>query len=49
MKKDKRTYIGFGLLCLGIAAWAYGGLCTAESDTVLQKAVSICLECIGIG
>ena len=50
MKKQGReqVYMTFILLGLAIASCAFG-VCRGEADTVLQKAVTICLECIGIG
>lgn len=35
--------VALGLICIGI------GILREESLTVLQKAVNICMECIGIG
>ncbi len=49
MKKDVRVYTGMLLFLLGVTACLYGAFCTSEADTVMQKAVTICLECIGIG
>lgn len=52
--KEKRTaeqwlpYIRFGLLAAGIGFIA-AGIVRGEQGTVLQKAINICLECIGIG
>lgn len=38
-------------LCVGAAAAAFLsiGLCRGEAALILQKAVTICLECIGLG
>lgn len=38
-------------LCVGAAAAAFLaiGICRGEAALILQKAVTICLECIGLG
>ncbi len=47
--KDKtKTCIAAFLLVLFISMQIVG-MMAGESDTVLTKAVNICLECIGIG
>ena len=45
--KYKRL-LGFALLAIGLFFAAFG-FARGENDTVLKKAVNICLECIGIG
>lgn len=48
MKKQRANLIGFLLLIVGgvmIATGAFNG----EHTDVFQKAIRICLECIGIG
>lgn len=47
MMKERR--VGMILLAAGLAACLFGYFCTEEVDIVLQKAINICLECIGIG
>ena len=47
MRKHKRL-LGYGLLAVGIALVCFG-VARGEQQTVLQKAIRICLECIGIG
>ncbi len=44
----KKTVIRVTLI-LSAAALIIMGIATGESDTVLSKAVRICMECIGIG
>lgn len=48
MKKDKKTFIGFGLAVIGVAMMIFG-IADNEHREVFEKAVRICLECIGIG
>ncbi len=48
MSMNKRNLPGWGFLFLGIALTA-AGIVRSEHETVLTKAVNICLECIGIG
>lgn len=49
MKKDGLLQ-AFGIVAAvcGVAMMVYGAF-RGEVDVVLQKAVNICLECIGIG
>ena len=47
---NKRTVIILRAVCLVAGAAFVGiGICRGEAAAVLQKAVRICLECIGIG
>lgn len=48
MSAAQVKWIRAALLCAGIAFIAIG-LATGEAGTVLDKAIHICLECIGIG
>lgn len=41
-------YLKYAVLFAGTAAMIYGVM-RGEADTVMGKAVAICLECIGIG
>ncbi len=43
-----KHYLKYGIL-LGAAALILLGVSVGETETVLQKAVRICLECIGVG
>ena len=43
-----RRAIRLGILMLGAAMLIYGAW-RGEADTVLSKAIRICLECVGIG
>lgn len=47
-KTVKKTVIRISLVLLS-AALITAGLVTGETDTVMGKAVRICMECIGIG
>ncbi len=44
----KRRNVGILLLLISIAFISYGAM-RGEMDTVLAKAIKLCLECIGIG
>ncbi len=48
MKKTKLYLLRWGVLLLGILLLA-AGVYREEYRLVMQKAVRICLECIGIG
>lgn len=48
MKNKRALAARYGLLALGVLFIA-AGLLRREHIEVLQKAVMICLECIGIG
>ena len=43
-----KPYSALAIFLAGAAMLAYG-IVRGESDIVLQKAVRICLECIGLG
>ena len=45
---SKRNTAGIFLLLAGLALFTYGGR-RLEPDVVLMKAITICMECIGIG
>lgn len=46
--KSKHWIIPACLLCAGVLMIALG-IMRGEHHTVLEKAIKICLECIGIG
>lgn len=48
MNESKRMLCAWGVLIVGAACIAIG-VAHGEMDTVLRKAVMVCLECIGIG
>ena len=48
MSAAQVKWIRAALLCVGIA-FIVIGLVTGEAGIVLDKAIHICLECIGIG
>lgn len=47
-RENSGNLVTLGLLGLGIA-FLIVGICRGECSVVLQKAVNICLECVGIG
>ena len=49
LKNEKIKNILSIVLLLGFAGMFLAGMANGEADVVLQKAVNICLECIGIG
>ena len=46
--RSKKTMLQVSLLICGVAMLCYGAL-RGEVDTVLSKAIRLCLECVGIG
>lgn len=48
MVRSKKTMLQVSLLICGVAMLSYGAL-RGEVDTVLSKAIRLCLECVGIG
>lgn len=46
--KVKKAISQVGFLVAGVVMLCYGAM-RGEADTVLSKAIRICLECIGIG
>lgn len=48
MKSKRRKWSAWGFLALGIGLLVLG-LLTGEYSSVLEKAVTVCLDCIGIG
>ena len=47
-QKSKQTVIRIVGIAVGMAMIVYG-IFLGEPNTVMRKAVTICLECIGIG
>ena len=45
----KKAAVIRGLLLVTAATFILFGVSRGEADTVLTKAINICLECIGIG
>ncbi len=48
MSGARRNWLAGLIIFLGIG-FIVGGIFRGEAEVVLQKAVHICLECIGIG
>ncbi|MEJ8786604.1 CD1871A family CXXC motif-containing protein [Peptoniphilus sp. HCN-40583] len=48
MKEKYRAYLGPAILLVAVAMMAYG-VNRGEMQVVLNKAIRICMECIGIG
>lgn len=48
MNKSGRCFGQIGVLVLSVGFMVYGAY-RGEVEMVLQKAVNICLECIGLG
>lgn len=46
--KVKKAISQIGFLAAGVVMLCYGAM-RGEADTVLSKAIRLCLECIGIG
>ena len=48
MFRINKTLLQLALLVVGVTMLAFGAL-RGEPDTVLAKAIRLCLECVGIG
>lgn len=48
MDRNKRRIIQLTILLAGAVMIVYG-VCRGETSVVLNKAVNVCLECIGLG
>ena len=48
MSHGKKAAMQVALLLVGVAMLCYG-VWRGEADTVLSKAIRLCLECVGIG
>lgn len=46
--RQASRWLGIALALVGAAMMAYG-IARGEMQVVMQKAINICLECIGIG
>ncbi|MBR4056694.1 MAG: thioredoxin [Oscillospiraceae bacterium] len=44
----KRAYFGIAAGVIGLVLIAYGVL-SGQAGLVLQKAIRVCLECVGLG
>ncbi len=44
----KKWWIGFGSLTVGVCLIVIG-VARGEAEVVFEKAIRICMECIGIG
>jgi len=44
----KRSWLAFAFLSAGLL-WLILGLISGEYWTVMEKAITVCLDCIGIG
>ena len=49
LRSNRRAAVIRTLLLVTAAAFIIFGVSRGEADTVLTKAINICLECIGIG
>ncbi|MBE6033893.1 CD1871A family CXXC motif-containing protein [Aminipila sp.] len=48
LQKTKHNLFTFFLILIGLCSMAFG-VFRGEASIVLEKAINICLECIGIG
>lgn len=48
MSTKKKTFAQITLLTVAVLMIGYGAI-RGEADTVLAKAIKLCLECVGIG
>ena len=48
MKRTVPIWVTYVLILASITCIAFG-ICRGEVDTVLKKAINICMECIGLG
>ena len=48
MKQRIPIWVTFALIFASIACMAFG-IYRGEADTLLMKAINICMECIGLG
>lgn len=46
--ENKKRYLSFVILVLGFAMMFYG-MSNGEMQIVVNKAINICFECIGLG
>ena len=47
-KIRKLQFVRWGLLVLSVV-FIFVGIFLGENETVMKKAINICLECIGVG